>query len=103
MYHQLCHEKLERELDFDEHETPTEEIATIDQETIRPIKIGVPWGLFFFKFFPLWKAFLEYLHCEVVVSPATTTKIIEEGAKAALSELCVPMKIFLRECFSTLT
>ncbi len=77
-----------------EPETPTEEIATIDQETIRPIKIGVPRGLFFFKFFPLWKAFLEYLHCEVVVSPATTTKIVEEGAKAALSELCVPMKIF---------
>ena len=30
----------------------------------------------------------------MVVSPATTTKIVEEGAKAALSELCVPMKIF---------
>ena len=77
-----------------EPETPTEEIATIDQETIRSIKIGVPRGLFFFKFFPLWKAFLEDLHCEVVVLPGTTTKIVEEGAKAALSELCVPIKIF---------
>jgi predicted nucleotide-binding protein (sugar kinase/HSP70/actin superfamily) len=58
------------------------------------IKVGIPRGLFFFKFFPLWKAFLEYLNCDVVVSSPTTSKIVEEGAKAALSELCVPMKIY---------
>ena len=64
-----------------EPETPTEEIATIDQETIRPIKIGVPRGLFFFKFFPLWKAFLEYLHCEVVVCPQQRQRLLKKERK----------------------
>jgi len=57
-------------------------------------KIGIPRGLFFYKYFPLWKSFLEFLGNEVVVSPSTTTKIVEEGSKAALGELCVPMKVF---------
>jgi predicted nucleotide-binding protein (sugar kinase/HSP70/actin superfamily) len=77
-----------------EPSTPTITSTSEEQQAIKQFKIGIPRGLFFFKFFPLWKAFLEYLQCEVVVSPATNSKIVEEGAKAALSELCVPMKIF---------
>lgn len=60
----------------------------------RRFKVGVPRGLYFYKFFPLWKAFLENLNCELILSPPTSKAIIEEGTKQASSELCVPMKIW---------
>jgi predicted nucleotide-binding protein (sugar kinase/HSP70/actin superfamily) len=60
----------------------------------RKIKVGIPRGLYFYKYSPLWKAFLEYLNCEVVFSPPTTSSIVEEGSKAALSEFCVPIKVY---------
>jgi predicted nucleotide-binding protein (sugar kinase/HSP70/actin superfamily) len=63
-------------------------------QTPTRVKVGIPRGLYFYKFFPLWKAFLENLNCEIIVSPPTSKKIVEEGSKEALSELCVPMKIY---------
>lgn len=68
--------------------------ATATEGTKRRYKVGIPRGLYFYKFSPLWKAFLEYLNCEVVFSPPTTAKIVEDGAKAALGEFCVPVKIY---------
>ena len=74
-------------------------MTTVSKETSakegkRRIKVGIPRGLYFYKYSPLWKAFLEYLDCEVVFSPPTTNKIVEAGSQAALSEFCVPMKIY---------
>ena len=57
-------------------------------------KVGIPRALYFYKYGPLWKAYLENLNCEVVFSTATTTNIVENGSKIANSELCVPMKIY---------
>jgi predicted nucleotide-binding protein (sugar kinase/HSP70/actin superfamily) len=69
--------------------------ATQSESAPRPRpKVGVPRGLYFYKFFPLWKAFLENLNCEIIVSAPTSKQIIEEGSKQAQSELCVPMKIW---------
>ena len=59
-----------------------------------PLKVGIPRALYFYKYGPLWKAFLERLKCEVVFSPSTTSEIVEAGTKVALSELCIPMKIY---------
>ena len=59
-----------------------------------PLKVGIPRALYFYKYGPLWKAFLERLKCEVVFSPGTTSEIVEAGTKLAISELCIPMKIY---------
>jgi predicted nucleotide-binding protein (sugar kinase/HSP70/actin superfamily) len=59
-----------------------------------PLKVGIPRALYFYKYGSLWKAFLERLNCEVVFSPSTTSEIVEAGTKVALSELCIPMKIY---------
>ena len=58
------------------------------------IKVGIPRALYFYKYGPLWKALLEQFKCEIVFSPSTTSEIVEAGTKEALSELCVPMKIY---------
>lgn len=58
------------------------------------LKVGIPRGLYYYKFGPLWNEFLLKLGCEVVFSQPTSAQIVEEGAKDALSELCVPMKIY---------
>ena len=60
----------------------------------KKIKVGIPRGLFYFKYGAMWTEFLKKLGCEVVFSSATTSKIVDQGAKEALSELCVPMKIY---------
>ncbi len=61
---------------------------------IKKIKVGIPRALYFYKYGPLWKSFLDNLGCEVVLSPPTTSKIVENGSKIANTELCIPMKIY---------
>ncbi len=63
-------------------------------------KIGIPRALYFYKFGPLWKAFLTNLGHEVVFSSPTTSKIVEQGSQYATSELCVPMKIYFGHILS---
>ncbi len=62
--------------------------------TIKEVKVGIPRGLLYYKYAPLWDAFLHNLGCKVVYSPPTTDKIVREGSKSAVSELCVPMKTY---------
>jgi predicted nucleotide-binding protein (sugar kinase/HSP70/actin superfamily) len=69
-------------------------VNSTDSSKKKKLTIGIPRGLFFFKYAPLWKAFLEYLNCNVVFSQPTSTKIVEDGSKDAISELCIPMKIY---------
>ncbi|MHA1611415.1 MAG: acyl-CoA dehydratase activase-related protein [Promethearchaeota archaeon] len=57
-------------------------------------KIGIPRALYFYRYGPLWVFFLQNLKAEVVISAPTTAKIVVNGTKLALSELCVPMKIY---------
>ena len=64
-------------------------------QTEKPrLKIGIPRALYFYKYGPFWTAFLDYLNCDVKISGPTTSVIVENGAKEANSELCVPMKIY---------
>lgn len=61
---------------------------------ISTFTIGIPRALHFYKFGPLWDAFLLNLGHEIRYSPPTTSKIVEIGSQSANSELCVPMKIY---------
>jgi len=57
-------------------------------------KIGVPRGLLFYRYFPLWETFLEALDIEVVPSSPTTEETIRKGSKLVPGDLCLPVKIY---------
>jgi len=58
------------------------------------IKVGIPAGLFYFKFISLWETFFKCLGVEVIVSEPTNKKILEDGVKACVDEACVPIKLY---------
>jgi len=57
-------------------------------------KIGIPYALYFYEYYPLWKEFLTRLGAEVILSQPTNKKILDLGIRSALSEVCLPVKIF---------
>jgi predicted nucleotide-binding protein (sugar kinase/HSP70/actin superfamily) len=58
------------------------------------IKVGIPRSLFYYKYYPLWKTFLEELGAEIIVSDATNKRILDAGVKACVDEACLPVKLF---------
>jgi predicted nucleotide-binding protein (sugar kinase/HSP70/actin superfamily) len=57
-------------------------------------KVGIPRGLFYYKYFPLWKTFMEELGAEIVVSDYTSKKILDVGVKTCIDETCLPVKVY---------
>lgn len=57
-------------------------------------KVGIPRSLFYYKYYPLWKIFLEELGAEIIVSDATNKRILDAGVKACVDEACLPVKLF---------
>jgi len=58
------------------------------------MKVGVPRTLFYYAYSPFICSFFEELGVEVVVSELTSKKIIDEGVEDAVSDACVPIKLF---------
>ena len=60
------------------------------------IKIGFPRILtMYYEMFPFWSAFFSELGVELVLSEATTKKIIHLGVEGAVAETCFPVKVAL--------
>lgn len=59
------------------------------------ITIGIPKALLYYKYSELWTSFFEELGCEIIVSPNTSKKILEDGIKFSLDESCMAMKIYI--------
>ncbi|TXT61302.1 MAG: hypothetical protein BAJALOKI2v1_40096 [Promethearchaeota archaeon] len=57
-------------------------------------KVGIPRALHYYKFYPFWKKLLEELDTEIVLSPPTNKKIVEEGVSHGFGELCIPLKVY---------
>lgn len=57
-------------------------------------KIGIPYALYFYEYYPLWRDFLTRLGAEVVLSKPTNKTILDLGIRSALSEICLPVKVF---------
>ncbi|MHA1750910.1 MAG: acyl-CoA dehydratase activase-related protein [Candidatus Helarchaeota archaeon] len=57
-------------------------------------RIGIPRSLLYYKYFPLWKTFLEELGVEIVLSDRTNSKIIDIGGRYAIDEICIPLKLY---------
>lgn len=64
------------------------------KSTKTKIKVGIPRALHFYRYFPFWKKILEELGAEIVISPLTNKKIVEEGVTHGFGELCIPVKIY---------
>jgi len=56
-------------------------------------RVGVPRGLMFADFFPLYNAFLTELGFEVVPSERTNKRIVDLGLAASIGEPCFPYKV----------
>jgi len=56
-------------------------------------RIGIPRSLAYYSFFPLWQTFLTNLGLEVVLSPATNKKVMDQGVRETVTDACVPIKL----------
>ena len=54
------------------------------------LKVGIPRGLWFYDYYPLWKTFYECLDAEVIISKPTNKKILDQGIKNTVDEACLP-------------
>lgn len=56
--------------------------------------VGIPRGLFFYRFYPLWKSFFDKLGVNTVVSDASNKRIMDKGVSSCINEACLPVKLF---------
>lgn len=63
-------------------------------------RVGIPRSLLYYKYYPLWKTFFEELEFEIVLSDKTNSKIVEEGSKYAIDEICIPLKLYYGHVFN---
>lgn len=67
--------------------------STIEGKNTRGKKVGIPRGLFFTDFYPLFSTYFSQLGFEVTASPPTNKKIIAMGINAVVAEPCLPVKV----------
>lgn len=60
--------------------------------------VGIPRGLLFYEYYPLWKTFFEMAGLDLVASPPTTRRVLDAGVVAAVDEACLPVKAYLGHC-----
>ncbi|NLM42816.1 MAG: hypothetical protein GX201_02150 [Clostridiales bacterium] len=58
------------------------------------VRIGVPRGMYFYKFYPFTKRFLTELGAEVVPSPPTNKEILDLGSRYCIDDACLPVKVY---------
>jgi predicted nucleotide-binding protein (sugar kinase/HSP70/actin superfamily) len=56
--------------------------------------IGVPRALSYYRYFPLWKTLLEGMGAEIVLSRPTGEKLLENGVRHCVDDICVPVKLY---------
>ncbi|MCR4402259.1 MAG: acyl-CoA dehydratase activase-related protein [Firmicutes bacterium] len=56
--------------------------------------VGIPRALLYYHYYPMWKVFFESLGASVVTSGETTRAVLDAGARVAVDEACLPIKVF---------
>jgi predicted nucleotide-binding protein (sugar kinase/HSP70/actin superfamily) len=56
--------------------------------------IGIPRSLLYYKYYPIWKTFLEELGYDIVLSDKTNSQIVDVGSRNAIDEICIPLKLY---------
>jgi len=64
------------------------------------VKVGIPRGMYFYKYYPFIKTFLTELGAEVVPSPETTKEILDNGVLYSIDDACLPVKVFHGHTYS---
>ncbi len=59
------------------------------------IKVGIPRSILYYYFNDMWLYFFEKLGIEVVVSPKTNKKIINDGLNYTNDEMCLALKVYM--------
>lgn len=57
-------------------------------------RIGIPRGLYYYKYYPFTKSFLTELGAETVLSPETNKEILDIGSKYCIDDACLPVKVY---------
>ena len=58
------------------------------------VKVGVPRGMYYYKYYPFIQTFLTELGAEVVPSPETTKEILDKGVLYSIDDACLPVKVY---------
>jgi predicted nucleotide-binding protein (sugar kinase/HSP70/actin superfamily) len=58
------------------------------------VKVGIPRALSYYRYFPLWKTLLEQMGAQVVLSSHTGGKLLEDGVRHCVDDICVPVKLY---------
>lgn len=66
-----------------------------DKEIQKGKRIGIPFTMLTYEFYPFWKSFFTELGYSVILSDPTNKKIISDGLQMAVAETCFPMKVVL--------
>ncbi|MFX1456795.1 MAG: acyl-CoA dehydratase activase-related protein [Promethearchaeota archaeon] len=69
-------------------------METGERHSDKKVKVGIPRALHFYRYYPFWKKLLDELDVEIILSPPTNKKIVEEGVTHGFGELCIPVKIY---------
>ncbi|TCO76487.1 acyl-CoA dehydratase activase-related protein [Marinisporobacter balticus] len=59
------------------------------------MKIGIPRGLLYYYYYPLWRKFFETLGAQVLISKKTNKKIVDNGVKNTVDDACLPIKVYI--------
>lgn len=58
------------------------------------MKIGIPKGLLYYKYYPFLNSFFNELEVEIITSSDTNKEIFDMGVKYCIDEACLPIKVF---------
>ncbi|MFW6035727.1 MAG: acyl-CoA dehydratase activase-related protein [Halothermotrichaceae bacterium] len=59
------------------------------------VKIGIPKALLYTYYISFWKPFFKKLGMEVVIPGNTNKQMVDIGVKNSVSEICVPIKVYI--------
>lgn len=58
------------------------------------MRVGIPKGLLYYKYYPFMERFFTELGADIIVSPDTNKEILDKGVKYCVDEACLPVKVF---------
>jgi len=58
------------------------------------MRVGIPRGLLYYHYLPMWKAFFNSLGAEVIVSSPTTEETVNFGCSRVVGDICLPVKVY---------
>ena len=65
----------------------------VEPEVTGRTRVGIPRAMYFFDWFPFWRAYFEAIDVDVVVSEPSSKQIVNEGIDTVLAEPCFPVKV----------